>query len=331
MILPIHPQPQEAEVLSSWMMRLACANSFKLHTFYSNLLEYKGPAWNRDIDRDPHPELLSVLVRSTGQSTEVLHSMTLHAYDGVLFEKLPPGNSNWLLPLGIYHRSRKRPGLQYCPMCLQEDASPYFRRRWRLSFYVICAKHRCILLDRCQRCSMPLAFHRNGIGRQISLLRDAICLCFGCGFDLRHASPRTLDKLDDMSWGILCQINSDAEFDAWNIGDLAHPLSFFDGLKNISSIVFGRYGHALRDAIGSALRIPGLNRIRLGSGYEFLEVEQRLIIMQVLSWLLVDWPERFITVGHDHLPAISQARDGRGVMPYWVEQAFAPRLIVDQH
>lgn len=34
-MLPIHPQPMSDELLTSWMVRLAFANGFALHTFYS--------------------------------------------------------------------------------------------------------------------------------------------------------------------------------------------------------------------------------------------------------------------------------------------------------
>ncbi|WP_156038866.1 TniQ family protein [Chromobacterium haemolyticum] len=39
-MLPMHPQPQPREILSSWMVRQAFANGFMLHTFYDKLLGY---------------------------------------------------------------------------------------------------------------------------------------------------------------------------------------------------------------------------------------------------------------------------------------------------
>lgn len=77
MLLPLHPQPRPGEILSSWMVRLAFSNGFPLHTFYDKLLEYRAPIWNRDIDRHPANELLSILARNSGQRKSSLKSLTL--------------------------------------------------------------------------------------------------------------------------------------------------------------------------------------------------------------------------------------------------------------
>lgn len=47
--------------------------------------------------------------------------------------------------------------LQFCPSCLAEDETPYFRRSWTLATRVSCFRHRCRLRDRCPSCRGELA------------------------------------------------------------------------------------------------------------------------------------------------------------------------------
>lgn len=329
MLLPFHPQPQAGEILSSWMVRLSYANGFKLHTFYSSLLGYKGSIWNRDIDRQPAPKLLELLSRYTAQDISALQAMTLSAYTGELFECLPVGNVHWVLPVGVYHRSRRRPGVQYCPICLRSSAQPYYRRFWRLALYVVCAVHQCILNDRCPCCSLPIAFHRSGIGKTNAPRFDAMHACHVCGFDFRLTPASFMEDVDPDAFALLLRLNSADRLEGWDVGETASPcpLPFYEGLRVLVNLVFGRYGQALRDAIDAELKIPGYSQVRLGAGYELLDISNRLRIMFVLSWLLAEWPERFIRVSFGRLPAPSQARVDRGPLAFWLQKVFDPVLM----
>lgn len=116
-MLPIHSQPRPNEILYSRMVRLAFANGFPLHSFYSALPGYKAPIWNRDTDRHPSPALLETLSRFTDQLLPDLQALTLSAYDGILLKQLPAiGDAFWIPPVGVFHRTRKRTGIQYCPL-----------------------------------------------------------------------------------------------------------------------------------------------------------------------------------------------------------------------
>jgi hypothetical protein len=50
-LLPIHPQLQPDELLSSWIVALARANWFKVHSFCIRLGGNQNTIWNRDVDR----------------------------------------------------------------------------------------------------------------------------------------------------------------------------------------------------------------------------------------------------------------------------------------
>lgn len=195
MLWPIHPQIQPDEILSSWMLRIALANGFKAHTFYSQELGRSREIWTRDIDHLAPDWLITLLADRTGTSIDAISATTLRAFEGLVFERINvAGATRGLLPLGVYHRTRRAFGQQFCPECLAADARPYLRRRWRLSINVVCADHGVLLLDRCMACGKPLAPHRADIlvGRGLSA-RASLRHCSFCRADLGgHGIPVSL-------------------------------------------------------------------------------------------------------------------------------------------
>src|SRR5207237_99582 len=138
-ILPAIVQPQDDELLSSWIFRLAEINATKVHTFCKRYFPLQQ-VWNRDIDRLGPRAMLHTLSKITTIDYPRLLKSTFSDYEGFLFKELNSnGNSKWIMPLGIYHRTRKRFGLQFCPQCLIKDGNrPYFRKSWRLSLSIVC-------------------------------------------------------------------------------------------------------------------------------------------------------------------------------------------------
>ena len=158
---PVHPQPQDDEVLSSWMIRLAQGNGFKIHSFYADFFGHERQIWTRDVDHHAPDWLIDGLAMRTGVPTMRIISTTLRAFESYVFERLnEAGATRWLTPLSVYHRTRRAYGQQFCPLCLEEDERPYLRRNWRLSFVAVCIRHAVLLQDRCGACRRPLAPHR---------------------------------------------------------------------------------------------------------------------------------------------------------------------------
>ena len=200
MVTPIF----EDELLTSWLVRLARANSARLHVFTVDLFGRKNPErphfptithWHRDLDRTFKSDDLEELARRTELPIERVRQTTLEPLERRLTERtyLGTGVARWLLPIGVRELMRLDCGLQYCPHCLREDASPYFRRIWRLAFVTICPVHWTPLLDRCPDCRNPIHFARREFGGDAHRLRRApISDCYECGFDLRQA---------DADWG----------------------------------------------------------------------------------------------------------------------------------
>ena len=111
-----------------------------------------------------------------GVSADRLHAATLLDAEAALGGERP-GFLPLVLAAGIYHRARRRHGLQYCPDCLTERPMIY-RRTWRSALAVVCIRHDRRLRDACPRCDRALAPHRS---RRLN--RD---LCDCCGDSLIH-------------------------------------------------------------------------------------------------------------------------------------------------
>src|SRR5262247_3803390 len=184
---PCHVQPQADELLSSWLTRLSLAHGLQPRTFCA-ILWPATPIWIGDLDWRATPDMLAILAQKTATSHQRAFATTLRAYAGTLWEGLGSYSSRpWLLPGARQSQRQGRPGLQYCPQCLRADATPYFRRCWRLGFVTVCTDHSRLLLDRCPACCDPVNFHL------LPYDTDTIARCHQCQFDLVFAESPALE------------------------------------------------------------------------------------------------------------------------------------------
>ncbi|HBP6163710.1 TPA: hypothetical protein L6A15_28240 [Pseudomonas aeruginosa] len=323
-MLPIHPQPKEDEIFSSWLVRLAFSNGFPLHTFFNSLLEYKGSVWTRDIDRHPSDQLLQLLNQHTQQPFSMLQRMTLSSYEGTFFSELPlHGDVSWLLALGVYHRNHKRAGMQYCPMCLQTDSTPYYRMLWRIASTVICPIHHCVMEDDCPRCHAPVMFHRHGIGRHKFPYVEDLRHCYQCSLNLGNVKPRQPEWPDSDSLNFLIALISHPELSPWRYLPINAPCSipFFTGLRAILRLLNCKYGPRFEPIFCGELGTPALASSR--QDFEYLRSERRLTLMLRAAWLLQEWPDRFIEACHVAHLSRSRISEYPDLLPFWVEDAVS--------
>lgn len=318
-MLPIHPQPLPGEILSSWMVRLAFSNGFPLHTFYAGLLGHKEALWNLDIDRHPSEQLLDLLNHYTQQPVRTLRSMTLRSFEGTLFSELVKyGDTQWLLPLGVFHRDRKRAGMQYCPSCVRIDPTPYYRLSWRIALVVICPFHYCAMEDVCPRCDSPIMFHRHGIGREKIPYVEHMRRCHQCGFNFGSVTPNLLDWPDSHSLEFLIALIRHAELSPWRYLLINTPcaIPFFNGLKALVALLSGRYGPRFESVFSGELGCEPLPRIPLA--FEYMDAGRRLQLMLRACWLLQDWPARFVECCREARLSRSRITEFPDQLPFWL-------------
>ena len=326
---PIHPKPKPGELLSSWIVRLARAHGMKVQTYCQLVFGYSQPVWNRDIDKLAPDAILNALCSVTGASREEARATTLASYEGLLYERHNPyGHTRWLLPLGIYHRTRRKFGLLYCPFCLRDDEEPYFRKEWRLAFNLVCERHGCRMLDRCTQCGAGVAFFRREMGDRHVVDGGEITRCHSCGFDLRFASAGDPPGPDGQTLLMLRSLILFHDLGWWFAGDetLAYSHLFFDVLHHLASLLTSVAGRKLREEIERQIgHRPFDTRPMEKSVLELRPLEERYWLILMALWLLQDWPERFI--GACGSARLAQSRLLRGErFPWWFERVVKDRL-----
>lgn len=276
------------------------AHGLKLHTFCT-LLWGKRSIWNRDIDKSADEAMLTELARRTGTPLSRIKATTLADYEGGLYERHNArGNTCWIMPLGIYHRVRRMHGIQYCPRCFDEDKQPYFRREWRLAFATVCTKHRCLLYDACPRCDAVINFHRDDLGERNKQVATGMARCFICKFDLRAVCSFPLrDIYGDSSEYQLSLMRALSE--GWidvSSKQRVYALLYFPVLRQLMKVIATRRGLRLLAAlcreVGMATFAPLFPTGR--TDIESLRVAERHQLKALASYLLEDWPDRFIGI-----------------------------------
>ena len=200
------------ELLSSFLIRLAHKHKLNLHTFCSTV--FPGHEfWTRDIDRCSNMQLINDISRKTGLDSSVILEMTLRPFMMIMDGRIcRNGISKWILPLGVFHRTRGAFGQQYCSECLVER-EPICLRAWRLAFNIHCPIHNISLRDCCPNCGVPFHPHRNG-----SLIN---LKCHVCSNTLiSSAASRTCDGALIFQKELQTALYSDSvsfhEFNSWH-------------------------------------------------------------------------------------------------------------------
>lgn len=241
------------------------------------------PPLTRDIDGIADDRILAILSASTLTPIEQCRATTLASYEGVLFESHQPlGRTTWIMPLGVRARTRLSPGLQYCPACLEQ--APYYRRLWRVSWATACVEHKLRLLDRCSHCASILApFRARGFA------------CFNCGAALadgqRLPASEMVLSLQMRQELILAQ--------GWGeLGPSHFPYSvqYFQTIRHVArSLSLGARATTFRTVAaeswgGDPSPYEGEKR-----DIDVLTATERHRLFDLVSRLLEEWPERFVS------------------------------------
>lgn len=297
--LGLIPHPQVDETLSSFILRLARNQSAIPHELCS--LIWPGlQFWPRDIDRTASDELIKRVAMVTGLPILGVKAMTLHGLvDGMGHNPTRTGIQNGILPVGVYHRMRRRFGQQYCPECLRQSPA-YLRRLWRLEFVTACPVHGCRLFDACPHCGAPFVPHRldSLLGRRCHQCHQT--LIEGAESVNRHA----LQVQEGLSALLYRKIDAVcARPKEWGIPASHHEL--FDGIRRLCRLL--TYS---ADGRGLQPHRPGLR-------WDYLRVREREIVLSHVGTWLDDWPTSFRAWAEGY--QVSQQRMGTvGPWPRWI-------------
>ncbi|WP_460500261.1 TniQ family protein [Hymenobacter agri] len=331
--LPFCVPPQPDELLSSWLVRLAHAHECKVYTF-TKVLFPETSVWNRDVDKAAPAAVLDGLTERTPSVASRIHATTLRSYEGRLYlQHNPYGNTDWVLPLGIYHRTRRRYGLLFCPGCLRRDgATPYYRTHWRLALSLACPECGLCLHDHCPNCQAPVIFFRIDLGHKLELPDVPISHCFRCGFDLARAeavgAPASIIRAQ-LEWERILT-------EGWTAA-VGYPHLYFGVLHQLVRVLSSDkpacspLQQALARQAEPSLPEMAVEQLRAARSFEHLPFDARCTVLLQAHWLLTEWPHRFVSFMKHHRIASTPLLQGASPeqVPFWYSSVVREQLYVN--
>ena len=331
-LLPFATPPRPDELLSSWLVRLAHDHLCKAYTF-AKVLFPGVSVWNRDVDKAGPEGVLQTLAARTRVPLARIRDTVLQCYEGRLYLNHNPfGNTDWILPLGIYHRTHRRLGLVFCPNCLRKDGpTPYFRTRWRLALAVVCPECGLWLQEKCPNCQAPVVFFRIDLGRKSELPDVSISHCFQCRFDLAQADsvPAPAHLLaGQREWYRILE-------EGWTTS-VVYPHLYFVVLRQLAQALSSNklwcrpLQAAMTTHVGPDLP-PSIapESLREARSFEYLPLTVRGALLQQANWLLTDWPGRFVSFMKQHRIASTPLLQDLPEIPFWYHSTVQQHLYVN--
>ncbi|MEQ7328398.1 TniQ family protein [Xanthomonas campestris pv. campestris] len=291
---PLPLEPHEDELLSSFLVRSAHRHGLSPYRFCA--FHFPGASvWNRDIDYSASDALLAAIAVKAGLTPARVMQMKLRSVEGRLEKGLARGSAPWINRVGIYHRLRRRWGLQYCPDCLAER--PVLYRAWRMSCIVVCSRHRRLLQDACPHCDAPLAIHRQLLSAQ---------LCHHCSRVLGRTPEEPNVSIDTV-------LRAQSYFQHV----LQSGTAEIGGLSVCSEELF--QGARVLASLLAPASLPQYPAEHYRPSLEQARVQARACIVLRVAKVLALWPIRFRqTASEQHLTQRSFARRS---LPDWLKSA----------
>lgn len=305
----IHPKPRPRELLSSWILRTSEMSGLKPHSFCHR--HWPGvQIWNRDIDKLGPAALVQGMAEGTGVPWDRSERTTLRALEGVAVERLAQSSDSIVTNVGVYHRVRTGYGLRYCPECLAEPDTCYFRLEWRLLAVSTCPRHGSILRDDCD-CGAPVIPGRGGIATCHACKRPLAC-------STAHAAMSASLQLDFHSISVIDGAPVSLPF----LHGM-HPLAYFALLSRLLLILAcGPRRQRLWEVLeNGGIEVPAPVFSRPRPAVRFLRVASIQDFGEALAMLLQGWPSMMVGLFAEADIWKSWAlRDGKpGQLPYCYE------------
>lgn len=298
-------KPLHDELLTSWLIRVARYVGLTVYGLIRQTLKNEF-LFCRDTDLLIGDAEIAALADFSQLGEAILQAHTLREQALLRKSGLTPG----VLAYGIYHRKRRRHGLQYCPQCLVDAA--YLRKEWRLALQFGCAKHAVRLRDGCPHCDAPLMPHRRFDG---NFTRCSECsgslIVPGMGLSARDLT--------------VCGSIQDLHLTG-SMTIAGHPVTFGDvatGLRALFYFVANDPG--AEDLLRRLQAEYGEQPARLPfATLETTRVEFRAWAIPLCMGLLTEWPDRFVNECLDSLIVRGRVADRRRkVIPPWLAEALA--------
>lgn len=277
-------QPLADELLSGYLCRVAFAHGASPYGFYA--LHFGDSAWwARDIDRGVVRRHEFAIADQAGISVEQIRSTTLRDWlerltPSTYLSRHPAAVTPWINAVSVFHRMRRQHALQFCSQCLKETG--VVQKQWRVSFVVLCPRHRLTLQDGCPRCDAPFIPHR-AVRR--------IYRCHVCHESLAEQPSSVQASMDASNSLLQFQAQLLAGLSMPNPSDPAsHERTDLLGLRQLMSVLFTEpYAKRVYECLG----VPYSEVAKPHPRMELARHPHRMQALAGCHALMAEWPQSF--------------------------------------
>ncbi|MRT30438.1 TniQ family protein [Herbaspirillum sp. CAH-3] len=311
----VRPAPFSDESLSSWRQRSGMANGFRIYprpSSSSYVLEPDGypkdgeMEWLSETSRLPQNTIQALCLENVGQRISARLTMAKRR--------------RWVVPCNIKGPSDGRSTC--CPLCLAEDATPYFRLAWRFAFMTHCPRHGCVLTEACSTCGEPMwpASQRILLSRPPTELSR----CQSCG-EILGGNDGIDKEMQDIAHALwLCVTSGTVPS---SMPQVASAQELFDALWTMAQLLIRsgaqRIWKFLPDCVAvSAPTVTGAHYV------ELLPVKQRAQIIRGAYWLLASWPNNFYEAARAAQISRLHFSSNWAIQPTWLSSFISEKLSV---
>lgn len=320
-LFPLYIPPQDEELFSSWFCRVATNHQVKPITFSENYFGKNFPVWNRDIDCLAPSKIINTIKLHTPLNSKQIKSLFLEDYTGKAFDNLnKKGHSANIIPLGIKHRRRTKPGQLYCPLCLNKEI-PYYKKQWRLLTSIVCTECNHYLLDQCPKCNAPISFFRINMTNTNDSISNELSLkyCSECFYDLSSAINEVKPTKLDIEYQLF--INNTINNGYNNITN--YSFLFIKGIfllaKRLrSSKKNNTFRYSVLKNINKDLTI-------IDRDFKFWNLIERQRTLPIIYSILLEFPNRISNIMDKGNVNLSSIYGERERIPYWLENIIINR------
>lgn len=294
-VLAAYCWPMPDELLSSWLSRMAYDHGMSTKDFCEAIMPVRKDKY--DIDRYLPEDCINALASYTNCNAELIRSTTVNHYALKAFGKRENGIMEWLM--SGYSRGGRNSfssRLMYCPSCLNEK--PYFRKKWRLAASFVCVDCGCYLVVSCPHCQQGNSFVDKDCENHLySDIKQYMTICHHCGEDVtdckREQAP---DNIVSAQRAIYQVIEKGPENQV-----MLSSESYFKAVYGLCRyLLIARYDTmSSRAFITAAYNGAGIIKRRVVLKYDCFYLDKlsaikRAALLSVSTWLLEEWPNRFM-------------------------------------
>lgn len=293
--------PIEGELLSSWLIRLA-----KEYQQPPILLVQKFS--KATIGYLTHPDLilksdvLKALANAIGISPKRIASASLAgmAVNLGIDLSIRHGKFPWLFKVRGRTEDRKRVlsvPIQYCPQCLREDATPYFRKSWAFAFVVACDSHKCLLAQACPHCGASDYYAGSWLAPTGLQIQSALKNCLVCQGDLARQADQPLQDKYQSIFRFQNALLNGAEIGLIKFGKFEGEAKYlFRWISEFARWLILQNSHIKLNGQLTRAGTSGRYVAREHLRFEDWGPKERIELLHQLAEIFMNWPTTFLEI-----------------------------------